>query len=92
MIGAAKLQIIYDMKLFEALNFYREPIKRLVMAGFKPEDCEFLGLYEDYLSMQNEGGKKEWMVAVLSEKYGISKRQVYYKIKHFETDCTKCAV
>lgn len=80
------------MTLFEILNFNRELLKRLVLAGFRPEDCEFLGLYDDYLTMQNDGGKKEWIVTVLSEKYGISKRQVYYKIKHFETDCTKCAV
>lgn len=92
MIGGAKVQIISGMQLFEAIKFNRETLNRLISAGFKPEDCAFLGLYEDYLTMQCEGGKKEWMVTVLAEKYGISKRQVYYKIKHFETDCTRCAV
>lgn len=80
------------MKLFEALNFYREPIKRLVLAGFKPDDCRFLDLYDDYLRMSDAGEKKDWIVNVLAEKHGISVRKVYYVIKHLETDCTACAV
>lgn len=80
------------MKLFEALNFYREPIKRLVMAGFKPEDCKYLDLYTEYMDMRNRGGKTTWAVALLSEKYAVSERKVYNIIKHFETDCTPRAV
>lgn len=80
------------MKLFEVLNFYREPIKRLVLAGFRPDDCKNLDAYNDLRRMTTGGGKKSWAVKVVSEKYHISERKVWDIIKHFETDCTDCAV
>ncbi len=77
------------MKLFEVLNFYREPIKRLVSAGFRPDDCKYLDLYSDYLRLCGDGGKKTWVVAALAEKYAVSERKVWSIISHMETDCTK---
>lgn len=80
------------MKLFEALKFYREPLKRLILAGFKLDDCRFIDLYDDYLALACDGSKKEWIVNVLAQRHHISIRKVYYIIKHMETDCTPCAV
>lgn len=80
------------MKLFEVLNFYQEPIKRLVSLGFKPDDCQYLDAYNDLRRMTIGGGKKCWAVKVVSEKYHISERKVWDIIKHFETDCTNYAV
>lgn len=80
------------MKLFEAINFNREFLGRLISAGFKLDDYKYLDLYSEYLEMLSGGGKKGWIVAALAEKYGISVRKVYYVIKHFETDCTRSAV
>lgn len=80
------------MTLFEILNFYREPLKRLVLAGFKPDDCKYLDAYNEYRNMTSGGGKKSWAVAVVSEKYGISERKMWDIIRHMESDCTSCAV
>lgn len=80
------------MKLFEAINFNRETLNRLISAGFKPDDCKYLDLYAEYVEMRREGGKTTWAVASLSEKYAVSERKVYNIIKHFETDCTAGAV
>ncbi len=80
------------MKLFEIINFNRELLGRLISAGFKPDDCKYLDLYDEYLKLREEGGKTTWVVASLSEKYGVSERKVYNIIKHFETDCTPRAV
>lgn len=37
------------MKVFEILNFNREPLKRLQQAGIRIEDVEYIDLYNDYL-------------------------------------------
>lgn len=80
------------MKLFEAINFNRETLNRLISAGFKLDDCKYLDLYAEYVEMRRGGGKTTWAVAYLSEKYSVSERKVYNIIKHFETDCTAGAV
>lgn len=80
------------MTLFEAIKFYREPIKRLVRTGFTPDDCRFVDLYDDYLRLSNGGGKKVWIVNVLAQKYGVSERKVYYIIRHMEKECMMDAV
>lgn len=92
MIGAAKLQIIFEMTLFEVLNFHRELLNRLVSVGFKTDDCRFIGLYADYRRMMESGEKVTYIVSTLSDKYGVCERKVYSIIKHFETDCTDRAV
>lgn len=80
------------MKLFEIINFNRELINKLISVGFKPDDCKYLDLYAEYVNLRNGGGKTTWMVAFLAEKYAVSERKIYNVIKHFETDCTACAV
>lgn len=44
------------MKVFEILNFNREPLKRLQQAGIRIEDVEYIDLYNDYRVML--GGAK----------------------------------
>lgn len=80
------------MKYFEVLNFYREPLNRLVSEGFKPEDCKYLEAYNDFLKMTSGGDKKSWAVAVVSEKYHFCERKMWDVIKHMETDCTTGSV
>lgn len=40
------------------LIFNREPIKRLVEMGFKPDDCHYIDMYKDYMDMQIGGARK----------------------------------
>lgn len=45
------------MKVFEILNFNREPLKRLQQAGIRIEDVEYIDLYNDYRVMLGGGEK-----------------------------------
>ncbi len=80
------------MKVVEILKLGQNILKTLQKARIRIEDVRYIGLYEDYLSIMNDGYKKSYTIAVLSEKYNISERQVYYLLKRFETDCKVDAV
>lgn len=71
------------MKVYEAISFNREILERLSKCGVKIEDCHWLELYEDFNKLVAEGNKVTYAVAVMSERYGISERQVYKIIKRF---------
>lgn len=80
------------MTLFEILNFNKELIDRLVSIGFKLEDLHYIELYSDYESMKKQGDKVTYIVSYLSEKYGVSERNIYKIIKRFGTNCKAGAV
>ncbi len=80
------------MKIIEVLKFNRELISKLRTAGIRLNDVEYIDLYRDYELMAREGNKVSYVVSFLADKYSISERKVYSLIKHFETDCNKCAV
>ena len=80
------------MKIIEVLKFNRELIKRLRIAGIRLEDEEFVDLYSDYTTLLKQGEKVSYIVAVLSDRYAVSERKVYWLIKHFQSDCTPSAV
>ena len=92
MIGGTKVQKILEMTLFEILNFNRELIKRLQSVGFKPDDCRYIELYNDYERMHKQGDKVTYIMSSLSEKYAVSERKIYSIIKRFGTHCTTGAV
>jgi len=81
------------MKLFELLAFNRHVLSRLDVAGVKPSDHRYVPLYIEFLNMRNAGDKMTYIVAVLSGRYGISERKVYYIIDLLgrEIDCTNVA-
>ncbi|MGP1464208.1 hypothetical protein [Prevotella koreensis] len=80
------------MTLFEIIYFNRELIKRLQSVGFKPADCRYIELYNDYEHMYKQGEKVTYIVSRLSEKYDTSERKIYSIIKRFQTNCTIDAV
>ncbi len=80
------------MKVVEILKLGQNILKTLQKARIRIEDVRYIGLYEDYQSIMNDGYKKSYAIAVLSEKYNISERKVYYLLKRFETDCKIDAV
>lgn len=73
--------ILFVMTLYEAINFNKEVIDRLILMGFKADDCRYVRLYADYMEMKERGEKVTYIVTVLSEKYDVSERKVYYLIK-----------
>ena len=80
------------MKIIDILKFNRELIKRLRTAGIRLEDERFVDLYTDYTILRQNGEKVSYIVAVLSDRYGISDRTVYSLIKRFNSECNLFAV
>lgn len=81
------------MKLFELLAFNREVLRCLDTIGANSTDYRYVPLYFDYLSMRQGGDKMTYIVAVLSDRYGVSERKVYYIIDLLgrEIDCMNVA-
>ncbi|MDH6357252.1 hypothetical protein [Parabacteroides sp. PF5-9] len=77
------------MKIYELLTFNRELLKRIHIAGIKPEDYKYLDLFNEYDARLSSGEKVTYIVAILSEKFNISERKVYTLIAKFnnEIDC-----
>ena len=80
------------MKIIDVLKFNRELIIRLKMTGIRLEDAEYVDLYTDYTTLLERGEKVSYIVARLSEKYAVSERKVYTRIKRFKSDCKQPAV
>lgn len=75
------------MKIFEILNFNREPLKRLQQAGIRIDDVEYIDLYNDYRTMLDGGDKVSYIVATLADRYHVSERKVYTLIKRYGSEC-----
>lgn len=60
--------------------------------GIRPDDVQYIELYNEYNKLQTNGEKVSYIVATLSLRYGISERKVYDLINRFKTDCNLCAV
>ena len=76
------------MKVFEILNFNKEPLKRLKQAGIRIEDVEYIDLYNDYRVMLGGGEKVSYIVATLADRYHVSERKVYTLIKRYGRECS----
>ena len=80
------------MKVIEVLEFNRELIKRLKLAGIRLEDADYIDLYTEYKQLTAQGEKVSYVIAHLAEKYAVSERKVYGLIKRFRSDCNSRAV
>ena len=60
--------------------------------GIRPDDVQYIELYNEYNKLQTNGEKVSYIVATLALRYGISERKVYDLIKRFKTDCNLCVV
>lgn len=80
------------MKVIEILKMSRISLEMLQKACISVKDCRFIELYDEYERMVSLGEKITYAVTILSEKYNISERQVYYIIRKFGCDCNISAV
>ena len=80
------------MKVVEILKIGQNLLELLQKSRIKVDDVRFIGLYDEYLELIRQGNKKSYAVLVLSQKYNISERQVYYIIKKLSADCKIRAV
>lgn len=75
------------MKVIEILKLGRNIAKALHDSCIKLSDFRYIEMYDEYMEIIGSGEKSTYAVAILSEKYSISERQVYYLIKKFTQDC-----
>lgn len=80
------------MKVVEILKLGRNFLEVLHDSCIKMEDWKYIELFEEYTRMIEEGAKRSYVVAFLSEKYEVCERKVYYIIKRLSQDCTFFAV
>ena len=80
------------MKVADLVKFSGEMLKRLHDFGITTDDYRYLPLYDDFERMRSEGNKTTYIVAILSQRYGICERKVYKVVRRFAQDCQGCAV
>lgn len=76
------------MKVKELVKIGKEIMKMLHERGIKMEDYTHLPMVEEFDIMKDMGHKTTYIIAYLSEKYGICERKVYKIIGKMILDCT----
>ena len=69
-----------------------ELLKTCHYMGIRPDDVQYIELYNDYNRLLDEGEKVSYIVAVLAERYNVCERKVYTLIKRLQSDCNPFAV
>ena len=62
-------------------------LKRLHECGIRIDDYKYLPMLVEYEDMMLSGEKKTYVVASLSEKYGMCERKFYKVIARLMKDC-----
>jgi len=69
----------------EIVDFNKELLQKLKHAGVRLEDYKYSDLYHDYAEMARTERNRKVIFLTLSQKYGITDRQVYNIINHLKT-------
>ena len=80
------------MKVIEILKLNRELLNICRTAGIRLDDVRYIELYNDYSRLLAEGEKITYIVAALSDKYGVCERTVYDLIRRLKAECNLLAV
>ena len=80
------------MKVIELLKISKIMLETLQDSCIKVNDVRFVEMYDEYIKLVEEGCKKSYISAMLSDKFKISERQFFYIIKKLNQDCKKRAV
>ena len=62
-------------------------LKRLHECGIRIDDYRYIPMLSEYEDMTLSGEKKTYIVAYLSDKYGLCERKVYKVISRLMKDC-----
>lgn len=68
------------MTPYEILELHAELLRRLEKMGVKLSDHALVGMLGEYMAMKDKH-KTSYVVAFLSEKYGMSERTVYRALR-----------
>ncbi len=69
----------------EIIEFNKELLQKLKYSGVKLEDYKYCDLYRDYVEMSRTERNRKVIFLTLSQRYGISDRQVYNIVNHLKT-------
>lgn len=75
------------MTIYDVLLLNVELLKKMYDNGINTEDYMIVKMFGEYLERKEKGEKISYIVATLSEKYGMSERTIYRRIKHLQTHC-----
>ena len=75
------------MRCLDLMIFSSEMLKRLHECGIMIDDYKYLPMLVEYEDMMLSGEKKTYVVASLSEKYGMCERKFYKVIARLMKDC-----
>ncbi|MBR6275925.1 MAG: hypothetical protein IKR31_03200 [Prevotella sp.] len=59
-------------------------MRKLKEAGIRLDDYRYAPIYRDYVVLMKTTESRKVVILSLSQKYGITDRQVYNIIKHLE--------
>lgn len=65
------------MTIYEMVRMNRLLLEVLDSNGMNVKDVKYLPMYEEYRRMVREGHKMIYIVAFLSEEYGLSEATIY---------------
>mgnify|MGYP002622854686 CR=1 FL=1 len=69
----------------DLIEFNKEILQKLKQAGVRLDDYKYCDLYRDYTEMSRTECNRKVIFLTLSDRYGISDRQVYNIINHMKT-------
>lgn len=68
----------------EIVKFNRHLLQNLKKAGIRLEDYRYCELFEDYLELSETEQNRKVVFLTLSQRYGITDRQVYNIVNHLK--------
>ena len=64
------------MTRYELIKAAESILRMCDSAGIVPSEARYLAVYEDWQRLTKEGHKKVWILAYLSQQYGISEATI----------------
>ena len=74
------------MKAVEFLKMASEMLKRMSVCDLQRDDYKHIDMYEEYVGMREKGHKVDYILAMLSERYGMSESTVKRIIRRFSRE------
>lgn len=74
------------MTTYELLKIHENLIMTMRRQTVEISDVRYLEMYREYLRMVQEGHKKTYIIAFLSDEYNIGQRTLYRVIDKFSSD------
>ena len=74
------------MRAYELIRWQRKTLELMNRNKLSPNDVKWIDLYDDYADLTNKCFKMTYIVALLSERYRISEREVYRIVKRLSQE------